>query len=295
MTRGARVALITGASRGIGAGIAQRFAAEGMHVAVTARTLNEGDSSIEGSLSATVDAIRSGGGTAIAIVADLADPDQARSEIVAEVERELGPVQVLVNNAAAYFFHPIEEINAKRFGIAVELNLHAPLQLVQAALPGMREGGVGWILNISSATGELPRRHPKHGSSGPLLYAATKAALERATAALAEELLPANIAVNSLAPQAGVVTAATRQYYALPEEAIEPVETMADAAFALCSGDPKKLTGRVVRSLGFLVERGEPVHALDGHSLLDGWQPDQIPTSRIDRTGEFDEKSVRAD
>ena len=159
----------------------------------------------------------------------------------------------------------------------------------------MRERGAGWILNISSATGELPRQHPKHGSSGPLLYAATKAALERATAALAEELHPANIAVNSLAPQAGVLTAATRQYYELPEESIEPVETMADAAFVLCSGDPRELTGRVVRSLEFLVERGQPVHALDGRSLLDGWQPDQIPASRIDRTGEFDEKSVRAD
>jgi NAD(P)-dependent dehydrogenase (short-subunit alcohol dehydrogenase family) len=290
-----RVALITGASRGIGAGIARRFAAEGFRIAVTARTLNEGDSSIPGSLSATVNAIRSGGGTAISIVADLANPEHARSEIIAEVDRALGPVQVLVNNAAAYLDHPVEEINPKRFGIAIELNLHAPLELVQAVLPGMRECGAGWILNISSATAAMPRQHPRQGRSGPLLYAATKAALDRATVALAEELHPERIAVNSLAPQAGVVTAATQQYYALPEDAIEPVETMAAAAFALCSGDPQELTGQVVRSLDFLVGRGEPVHALDGRSLLEGWQPDEIPAARLDRAGSVDEGKLRSD
>jgi len=291
----ARVALVTGASRGIGAAIAQRFAAEGMRVAVSARTRDEGDSAIPGSLAATVDAIRAAGGRAIAIAADLANSEHARSEIIAEVERELGAPQVIVNNAAAYFDHGVEAVNAKRFGIAIELNLHAPLELVRAALPGMRERGAGWILNISSATAALPQRHPRHGSSGPLLYAATKAALDRATVALAEELHPAGIAVNSLAPQAGVLTAATQQYYALPEEAIEPVETVAAAAFALCSGDPRVLTGRVVRSLAFLTERGEPVHALDGRSLLEGWQPGEIPAARLGPTDEFDEANLRAD
>ena len=289
-----RTALVTGASRGIGAAISMRLAAAGAQVAVTARTLRAEDSSIEGSLLATVDAIRRQDGTASAFVADLADPKQSRQELVESVARSLGPVDILVNNAAANFYQPLEAMSAKRFAIATEVNLHAPLALAQAVLPGMREAGAGWILNISSATAEMPQRHPSTGTSGPLLYVATKAALERATAALAEELYPVGIAVNSLAPQAGVRTAAAEQYYQLPEESVEPVETMAEAALALCSGDPRFLTGRIMRSLEFLVEAARPVHQLDGLALLDGWQPEDIPASRLTHTNtSTDESALR--
>lgn len=276
-----KVALVTGASRGIGAAIAMRLAAAGAQVAVTARTLRAADSPIDGSLLATVDAIRDRGGIASAFVADLADPEQSRQELVETVAQSLGPVEILVNNAAANFYQPLEAMSAKRFAIATEVNLHAPLALAQAVLPAMREAGVGWILNISSATAEMPQRHPSAGTSGPLLYVATKAALERATAALAEELYSAGIAVNSLAPQAGVRTAAAEQYYQLPEESVEPVETMAEAALALCSGDPRVLTGRITRSLEFLVETGTAVRQLDGQNLLVGWQPEDIPADRL--------------
>ncbi|MFK7895208.1 MAG: SDR family NAD(P)-dependent oxidoreductase [Myxococcota bacterium] len=290
------VAIVTGASRGIGSAIAQRFAAEGAKVAVTARTLREADSQIEGSLHETVEAIRARGGIAEAFVADLADPDASRASLVADVERSLGPVDILVNNAAANFYQPLEAISAKRFGIAIEVNLHAPLQLAQAVVPRMRERGTGWILNISSATAEMPRRHPRTGTSGPLLYVATKAALERATAALAEELHPAGIAVNSLAPQAGVRTAAAEQYYQLPEESVEPVETMAEAALLLCCGEPQEVTGRIERSLELLVATGSPVRHLDGCALLEGWQPADIPPARLARADASQDESVlRAD
>ena len=290
-----KTALVTGASRGIGAAIAQRLAAEGAKVAVAARTLRQEDSPIDGSLVETVETIRRRGGIAEPFTIDLANPEQSRHELVAAVERRLGPVDILVNNAAANFYQPLEEISAKRFGIAVEANLHAALELAQAVIPGMRARGAGWILNISSATAERLRRHPSAGSSGPLLYVMTKAALERATAALAEELYPSGIAVNALAPQAGVRTAAAEQYYRLPEESVEPVETMAAAALALCSDDPRETTGRVTRSLEFLVETSTPVHLLDGESLLEGWQPADIPTTRLARSSSTrDESAIRA-
>ena len=290
-----KTALVTGASRGIGAAIAQRLAAEGARVAVTARTLDRDDSPIAGSLRETVDVIRKSGGIAEPFVADLANPAESRHVLVATIAQALGPVDILVHNAAANFYQPLEEISAKRFGIAVEVNLHAPLELAQAVVPGMRERGAGWILNISSASAELPRRHPSAGTSGPLLYVATKAALERATAALAEELHPLGIAVNALAPQAGVRTAASEQYYRLPEESVEPVETMAAAALALCSGDPRETTGRITRSLEFLVATNTPVHRLDGGALLEGWQPDEIPAARLARTdAPRDESALRA-
>ena len=187
-------------------------------------------------------------------------------------------------------------MSAKRFGIAVEVNLHAPLELAQAVVPGMRERGAGWILNISSATAEMPRQHPKKGTSGPLLYVATKAALERATAALAEELHPAGIAVNSLAPQAGVRTAAAEQYYQLPEESVEPVETMAEAALLVCRGEPQEMTGRIERSLELLVATGMPVYGLDGRTPLVGWQPADISPARLARAdASQDESMLRAD
>jgi NAD(P)-dependent dehydrogenase (short-subunit alcohol dehydrogenase family) len=290
-----RCALVTGASRGIGAAIAERFAAEGARVAVTARTLREEDSPIEGSLLETVERIRDHGGEAEAFVADLSDPDQAGATLVARVAESLGPVDVLVNNAAANFYHPLEQMSAKRFGIAVEVNMHAPLALAQAVVPTMRERGAGWILNISSATATIPTQPPSAGTSGPLLYVATKAGLERATIALAEELYPAGIAVNSLAPQAGVRTAAAEQYYRLPDESVEPVETMAEAALALCSGDREGMTGRVVRSLEFLVESETPVRLLDGRSLLVGWQPGEISPARLARDdARTDESALRA-
>jgi len=291
-----KTALITGASRGIGAAIATRLAAEGAKVAVAARSLRQDDSPVDGSLLEVVEAIREHGGVAEAFTIDLANPEMSRHELVSAVAQRLGSVDILVNNAAANFYHPLEEMSAKRFGIAIEVNLHAPLQLAQAVIPGMRERGAGWILNISSATAERPHRHPSHGTSGPLLYVATKAALERATAALAEELHPVGIAVNALAPQAGVRTAAAEQYYRLPDESVEPVETMAAAALALCSGDPHEMTGRITRSLEFLVATRTPVHHLDGQALVDGWQPADIPSARLARDdASVDESILRAD
>ena len=121
------------------------------------------------------------GDEAEAFVADLSDPDQAGATLVARVAESLGPIDVLVNNAAANFYHPLEQMSAKRFGIAVEVNMHAPLALAQAVVPTMRERGAGWILNISSATATMPTQPPSAGTSGPLLYVATKAGLERAT------------------------------------------------------------------------------------------------------------------
>jgi citronellol/citronellal dehydrogenase len=290
-----KIALVTGASRGIGAAIAQRLAAAGAQVAVTARSLREEDSTIDGSLEATVATIRQRGGTAEAFAADLADPEQSRRELVATVADRLGPVDILVNNAAANFYQPLESISAKRFGIAVAVNLHAPLELAQAVVPGMRARGAGWILNISSATAAMPHKHPSAGTSGPLLYVATKAALERATAALAEELYVDGIAVNALAPQAGVRTAAAEQYYQLPDESVEPVETMAAAALALCSGAPHQTTGRITRSLEFLVASKTPVYHLDGQSLVEGWQPADIPLARLaHENASGDESALRA-
>src|SRR6266511_325176 len=187
---GGRVALVTGASRGIGAAIALRLAEEGAAVGVTARTLDP-HPTLPGTLREVVAAV-----------------DRAR--VVPEVESSLGPVNILVNNAAAAFYAPTAELPLRRRRVLFELNVHAPVDLAQQAIPGMRARGRGWIVNISSATSRRPKGPPfdpgiKLGATSTL-YGATKAALERITAGLAAEVHDDGIAVNSLAPVAAVRT-----------------------------------------------------------------------------------------
>jgi NAD(P)-dependent dehydrogenase (short-subunit alcohol dehydrogenase family) len=257
-----RVALVTGASRGIGAAIALRLAAEGAAVADTARTLDP-HPTLPGTLREVVDAVEAHGKRAVAIPADLADAD-ARSRIVPEVESALGPVDILVNNAAAAFYVATAELPLRRRRLMFELNVHAPVDLAQQVIPGMRARGRGWIVNVSSATSRHPKGPPfdpgiRLGSTSTL-YGATKAALERITTGLAAEVYDDGIAVNSLAPVAAVRTPGAEVHLGplLDErpDIVEPVELLADAAVVLSTCDPATMTGRVVYSRPFLTELG---------------------------------------
>src|SRR5581483_1780046 len=149
MTNMEGVALITGASRGIGASIAQRFAAGGLRVAITARTAKEGAHILEGSLATTAERIRAAGGTVLTITADLAKQAD-RQRIVETVERELGPIDVLVNNAAVTYFEPVLNFPERHFQVMFDVQVRASFDLAQRVLPGMIARRRGWILNISS-------------------------------------------------------------------------------------------------------------------------------------------------
>jgi NAD(P)-dependent dehydrogenase (short-subunit alcohol dehydrogenase family) len=144
-----RRAVVTGASRGIGAGIAQRLAAEGAAVAIVARTV-DAHPTLPGSLTETAELLRGYGNPVAVIAADLADGDD-RARIVPEAAEQLGgPLDILVNNAAAAMYAQPSEMPLKRRRITYEVNAHAPLDLAQAALPAMLERGEGWIVNVSS-------------------------------------------------------------------------------------------------------------------------------------------------
>ena len=281
------VAIVTGASRGIGSAIAQRFAAEGIAVLATARSLRPGDAGYAGSLDETVGLIRRRGGAAAAMAIDLADPAVDRSEIVRRAEAEFGePPDILVNNAAAarHFDITYDRMTAAQFRQTLEVNVWAGWEIAIHALPGMRRRGAGWILNISSG-GARPRVGPPFQQTphihGQCLYAGSKAMIDRVTTGAAYELYDEGVAVNALAPEGPVATENAVTVAKVTSAASEPVETMAEAALALCTGDPRKLTGRVAQSLSLLVELGRPVRSLDGAALVDGWQPDQIPPTRL--------------
>jgi NAD(P)-dependent dehydrogenase (short-subunit alcohol dehydrogenase family) len=263
-----RVAIVTGASRGIGVGIAKRLAAEGAAVAVTARSLDS-HPHLPGTLVETVDEIAKSGGRAIAIAADLSDPEQ-RPRIVAEARRALGPIDILVNNAAASFYMPYLKATAKRFQVGFEVNVRAPFELGQLVAPHMIEQRRGWILNISSATAELPIGPPYpafHAEQGALIYGGSKAALNRITVGIAAELYKHNIVVSTLAPVAQVVTPGTQALgIDAGEENIEGVEVMAEAALALVSCG-LELTGKNYYSQPLLEQLRRPVRTLDGKGI----------------------------
>ncbi len=270
-----KVALITGSSRGIGAAIARRYAAEGARVALAARTKTKHDH-LSGSLAETLRLIREAGGEAEVFPADLSKAEE-REHLVQAVQAALGPVDILVNNAAANTFKPFAEISEKRWQVIFEVNCRAPFDLAQRLVPTMREKGQGWIINISSGTAMHPEGPPFgafHTDNYPLLYAASKAALDRFSTGLAAELYRDGIAVNALMPVAAVLTPGTEALgYRPAREELEGEEVMAEAALALATCEPERITGRVLKSGTFLEELGRAVRTLDGKSLWDGRIP----------------------
>ncbi|HEU5002448.1 MAG TPA: SDR family NAD(P)-dependent oxidoreductase [Actinomycetota bacterium] len=181
---GGRVALVTGASRGIGAATARALDAAGARVALTARD--------RPALQAVADTL---GREHLVIAGDLADPD-APPAIAAEAEAHFGRVDILVNNAGTAARLPTTDTDAALIDRLYVVNVRAPLLLIRALIPGMRERRTGSIVNLSSVSGVVgtPRR---------AAYAATKGAIDALTRSLAVELGPDGIRVNAVAP--GVV------------------------------------------------------------------------------------------
>jgi citronellol/citronellal dehydrogenase len=253
-----RVAIVTGASRGIGAEIARRFAAEGAAVAVAARTTEPGASPLPGTIGETVGQIRAAGGTAVAIATDLARPAD-RERLVEQAARQLGPPDILVSNAAVTYFARVEDFTPRRYALMFEVQVQAPFHLATLVLPGMREKGAGWILNISSGAARHPAIPPSaRAARGGTVYGMCKAALERFSTGLAAELYQDGIAVNALSPNRVVPTPGTIFHRLTTEDdpGAEPPAVMAEAALMLCHRDPRSLTGRVAYSQDLLTELG---------------------------------------
>jgi len=265
---------VTGASRGIGAALAVRLAAEGAQVAITARTLRASDpaaagsNGAAGSLEETAERLREFGGGVVCIEADLALPD-ARAGIVREAVDALGgPIDVLVNNAAAGIYRPLEKTSLAHRQKMLEINLNAPIDLMQAVAPGMRELGHGWIVNVSSETTRHAEGPPFEG--GPLLqilsfYGATKAALSRVTNGFALETYGSGIRVNTVQPRVAVATegAVAKGVDDIRPDQFESVEAMVEATLALCTCEVER-TGGVYVSLDLLALLQREVRGLDG-------------------------------
>jgi NAD(P)-dependent dehydrogenase (short-subunit alcohol dehydrogenase family) len=278
-----RVALVTGASRGIGKAIAVRLAAEGAAVAICSRP-SPGIAQL-GTLEQARDEIAALGGPVIAIPFDVGDRSLDRAGLVDQVEQALGPVDILVNNAASNGYRPFLEWTDDQIANVLELNFWSCWNLVRRVLPTMIERGEGWILNVSSQAACVPPGPPfppTQPARFGTIYGGTKAFMDRWTASLAVEMFEHGIAANTIAPQAAAATEALVEYASIPDYLYEPLETMAEGALALCTADPATLTGQVTTSLQLLADLERPVYDLHGAALLDGWQPETLPT-RIEK------------
>ena len=179
-----KVAVVTGASKGIGAEIAKHLAAEGASVVVNYATSKAGADKV-------VADITGKGGKAVAVQGDVSKPDDIK-KLFAETKKAFGKLDVLVNNAGVYDFAPLEGVTAEHFHKQFDLNVLGLLLATQEAVKQFGEAG-GSVVNISSVAATAT---PAMGS----VYSATKAAVDAVTKSLAKELGPKKIRVNSVNP-----------------------------------------------------------------------------------------------
>ena len=239
-----KVALVTGASKGIGAAIARELASRGASVAVNY-------SGSKASAEKVVGDIKSAGGSAIAIQADVSNPDSI-GPLVRTVAKELGPINILVNNAGIYEFGPLEAITPEHFHKQFNLNVLGLLLTTQAALNHFDPKG-GSVINIGSVAAA--------GIPAASVYSATKGALDSITVALAGELGPKKIRVNSLNPgmveTEGVHAAGfigsdfqKKTESETPLGRIGQPQDIADIAAFLASDDSYWVTGQFIKASG---------------------------------------------
>ncbi len=254
-----KVAIITGASRGIGKKVAALFAAEGAKVVCAARTLGEGEHMFEGSLQTTVSEIQKAGGIALAVQTDISE-EAGCAKLVEEANHAFGQIDVLINNAALSYFLPIKDFQIKRWIRAFAVNVHGAFMLSRMVLPEMIEKGKGAIVSVSSGAAIGPGRGPYTGAGyGGTMYGATKAAIERFSQGLAEEVYQYGITVAAVSPSLVVPTPGTvydKLVSGMDDPKGESPDLMAKAILLLATEPLDKVRGRVTYSQAILKEFG---------------------------------------
>jgi NAD(P)-dependent dehydrogenase (short-subunit alcohol dehydrogenase family) len=255
-----KVALVTGASRGIGADISRMLALEGVRVVCCARTERAGQHPLEGSLDQTVASIRDKGGEAVAVQANLAR-DEDCERVVDTARDTYGPVDILINNAAVAFFGPTTDLPVSRWVVSWRVTVHATFLLSKLVLPGMIESGWGRIINVTSESAIGPGRGPYSHDPiiGDTTYGAQKAAIERLTQGLAQEVYWDGVGVAAVAPSLIVPTPgalANGQVSGPEDPRAEDPTHMPEAVRVLVTDPLEEMAGRVVYSQQLLIEKG---------------------------------------
>ncbi|OGO52373.1 MAG: hypothetical protein A2148_10365 [Chloroflexi bacterium RBG_16_68_14] len=247
-----KVAIVTGSSRGVGKNMALELAREGCHIVVAARSEEEADPRLPGTIYSTAEELRSLGVRALPVRTDVTDEESVQAMVRTTLE-EFGRIDILINNAGIMFPGRLWEIPLKRWDLVMRVNVRGAVICCQAVLPHMIERRGGVIINISSIAAD-------QWGAGNVSYAVTKQALRKLSEGLADEVKEYTIRVFALSPEGLVITPGT-MYHRLPEQVpsgpfVEAPEAMGKAAVFLCGDEAKSLTGQHFYSRALLREHG---------------------------------------
>ena len=249
-----KVAIVTGASRGIGRNMAVALAEAGCAVVVAARSEHE-NAKLPGTIHGVAERIAASGGRALALPCDVTS-EESVAAAVARTMAAFGRIDCLINNAGVLWLGKIADTPLKRWELVHRVNLHGTFLFTKAVLPILRAQGSGSLIAITT-NGVLMTDARRGGGSNA--YWVSKAAIERLYAGLASECRDDGIAVNCLAPDGVVLTEgwqAASGGTAIPEEYVEQPEVMGKAAVLLAAQTSAGITGRVLYSQQLLAEVG---------------------------------------
>ncbi|MBI4209609.1 MAG: SDR family oxidoreductase [Deltaproteobacteria bacterium] len=261
-----RVAIVTGASRGVGRSVALALAREGCDIALAAKTV-EPHPKLPGTLGSVAQEVEALGRKALSIQTDVRFVDQIEAMVEKTVEA-FGRVDILINNAGAAWWYNMEETPEKKFDLVMNVNCKGPFFAAQAVLPHMKKNRWGHIVNMS------PPIQPEM-AGGKIAYMISKFGMTLLTHGLAKEAAGSNIAVNSLWPVTLIESLATINLGLGTPENWRKADILADATVAIVTKEPRSRSGQALFDEDVLREEG--IKNFDHYACVPGSTPMVIP------------------
>jgi citronellol/citronellal dehydrogenase len=260
-----RVAIVTGASRGIGRSIALGLAKAGCHVVIAAKSTTSTEK-LPGSIFTVAEEVQALGAQALPVQVDVRDETQIEM-MAAEVRQRFGRIDILVNNAGALFWQPLLNTSAKRFDLVMAVNARAAFLCCRAVLPAMIERRWGHIINMSPPLdlAIVP---------GRIAYAISKLGMTLLTHGLAEEVKPHNVAVNSLWPVTIIESQASINWGLGTPAMWRKPDILVECVLRFARKDPALLTAQALLDEDFL--RGEGITDFSEYACVPGAQPPRV-------------------
>ena len=260
-----RVAIITGASRGIGRALALGLARQGCHIVVAAKSV-ESTERLPGSIHTVAKEVEELGASALPIQVDVRDGDQIEGMVAQTMER-FGRIDILINNAGALWWQPVLETPAKRFDLVMAVNVRAAFLAARAVLAHMTERKWGHIINMS------PPIDPKI-VPGKVAYFISKFGMTLLTHGLAEEVREHHVAVNSLWPVTIIESQASLNWGLGNRETWRKPDILVDGVLQLVRKDPGEITGQALLDEDFLRQHG--ITDFSHYACVPGTNPPRI-------------------
>jgi citronellol/citronellal dehydrogenase len=263
-----RVAIITGASRGIGRALALGLAQAGSHIVIAAKSTASTEK-LPGSIFTVAAEVEALGAQALPIQVDVRDAEQIENMAAKTLER-FGRIDLLVNNAGALHWSSLLDTPAKRFDLVMDVNARAAFLCCRAVLPAMIRQRFGHIINMSPPLdlSMVP---------GRIAYAISKLGMTLLSLGLAEEMRPHNIAVNSLWPVTIIESQASINHALGKPEMWRKPDILVDCVLRLAQKEPAEMTGQALLDEDFL--RAEGVTDFGGYACVPGTQPPRLSWS----------------